>query len=415
MKATWIGSICALALVACGGGDDNGLTSTTSALTGVVYEVDGQTVDRGGVTVMVVETGDSVVTAADGSFGFTGLEPGSYTLDFETPFTGARLAAVEEGGTAAGEEGGAEGEHQDGEGRPRVTVKRRCGKIEIRVALANGEVKEFTIDTHEARAAKAPLFAAEDVRFDIEGRVLVTAGLERELLKFEIAPLPAGTVVEIFLDARNEAGPVSIGTAIADGARVATMLFDTGAGDVLPLGATGLDDLAGHRVEVRFAATGTTILVGEIPDLPAESGHRCEEESGSGEEGGVDKPAEGGDLRARALLESDLERFEGHVEIRCWEREEMQRFRMDLWGLEPGDRVAFEIYLPREEAWVVMAFRVANEERFVKIDTDGDLAMPLGVKSVKELVGLAVRIRRASEADDDTVLAYGIVPEPVQA
>jgi len=417
MKSAWISSLCALALTACSGSDP-ATTTTTSSLAGVVYQLDGQTVDRSGVTVRVVETGDTVVTDAQGAFGFTGLEPGSYTLDFTSPFTASRLAAEE--GTGGAEEPGAGGvgENEDGEGRPRVTVTRSCGRIDIRIALENGEVREFSIETHDVRAAKAPLRVPEGVSFDVEGQVRLAESGERSVLEFDVAPLDAGTTIEFFLDAREGAGPVSIGTALANGDGVATLLLDTGAGDALPLEAASLDDLAGDRVEVRFSGTDTTILVGEIPDLPDPSEHRCEEDSGTGGDGGggVEEPPAGdgtGDLHARALLESDLERFEGHVEIRSWERENIQRFRMDLWGLEPGDRVAFEIYAPAEEAWVVLGYREANADRYAKVDTDGDLDMPLGVESVKQLVGHSVRVRRASETDSDTVLAIGIVPELV--
>ena len=74
-------------LAACsGGGADAGgasLGASTAALQGTIMEVDGQTIDRNGIEIRIVETGDFVMTQRDGSFQFPSLAPGWYTLDFE--------------------------------------------------------------------------------------------------------------------------------------------------------------------------------------------------------------------------------------------------------------------------------------------------------------------------------------------
>ena len=86
MRTALFGFLCAvtaLLIPACGGGSTNA-TIQTAALQGLVYEIDGQTFDRSGVAVTVVETGETVITGVDGSFEFTDLPAGRYTLDFDT-------------------------------------------------------------------------------------------------------------------------------------------------------------------------------------------------------------------------------------------------------------------------------------------------------------------------------------------
>ena len=81
-------------LTACGGSGDAALSTQSAALQGSIIEVDGQTLQRDGVQIRVVETGDRIVTAPDGSFRFPELKAGWYTLDFSQ---GPTVAALEEG------------------------------------------------------------------------------------------------------------------------------------------------------------------------------------------------------------------------------------------------------------------------------------------------------------------------------
>ena len=71
-------------LAACGGGSPTGATLQTAALEGLVYEVDGQTVERSGMIVTVLETGEFAVTGPDGRFSFRDLPAGSITLEFDS-------------------------------------------------------------------------------------------------------------------------------------------------------------------------------------------------------------------------------------------------------------------------------------------------------------------------------------------
>ncbi len=70
-------------LTACGGSGGAYDPASSAQLQGAVTELDGQTLNRDGVDITVVETGDHIMTRADGSFSFPNLEPGWYTLQFD--------------------------------------------------------------------------------------------------------------------------------------------------------------------------------------------------------------------------------------------------------------------------------------------------------------------------------------------
>jgi len=100
-----------LALFAACGGGGGGTALQTAAMRGVVYELDGQTLDRSGVLVTVMENGSSQLTGPDGRFSFDSLPAGTLTLQFGSSLV---VAAQESEGEA--EEGdGEEGEEHDGE------------------------------------------------------------------------------------------------------------------------------------------------------------------------------------------------------------------------------------------------------------------------------------------------------------
>ena len=88
MKTVSTASLLALFLTACSSGNSEG---ETSELQGMVYEVDGQSVDLTGIEIRLVESGRSAMTELDGSFSISGLRTGIYTLDF----TNTRFGSLE--------------------------------------------------------------------------------------------------------------------------------------------------------------------------------------------------------------------------------------------------------------------------------------------------------------------------------
>ena len=261
-------SICAAValLAACGGSGTNALGG--AAVMGVVYEVDGQSANLEGVEVTVLETGERVVTETDGSFEFREMEPGSYTLDF--------------GGDDNYEAG--EDELEDGAGHPIVEVTEDGGDVEIHVALENGEVIDFTIGDYEGRHAVAHLHAQDELS-ELEGKIRLS-NEEGEHIKLSIAGLGAGESVDVLIFDADDAGAGSspVATLTADAEGKICYSVDTAEGDMLPLNAEDLEDLAGLRIEIRATDDGELLLSGEVPDLPAER------EEPNGEEPGGEEP-----------------------------------------------------------------------------------------------------------------------------
>ncbi|MCZ6573523.1 MAG: hypothetical protein O7C98_10210 [Planctomycetota bacterium] len=251
---------------------------------GVVYEVDGQSADLGGIEVTVLETGERVVTETDGSFEFRELEPGFYTLDFG----GDDYEAAQPG------EAITEDELEDGAGHPIVELTEDGGDVEIHVALENGEVKEFTIGDYEGRHAVAHLHAQDELS-ELEGKIRLSAE-EGEHIKLSIAGLDAGESVDLLIFDADDAGAGSspVATLTADAEGEICYSVDTAEGDLLPLNAEDLEDLAGLRIEIRATDDGELLLSGEIPDLPAEreepDGEEPDGEEPSGEEPNGEEP-----------------------------------------------------------------------------------------------------------------------------
>jgi hypothetical protein len=259
--------VCVLALaVGCGGG--GGGTMATAQLSGTVYEIDGQSNDLAGVPVVLKETGEWAWTGADGSFGFDGLEGGTYTLDFMGDGEGAL---------------GDGDEFEDGDGDPKVDVP-DGGHVECDVALEDGKVKDFATDDEEGHFAMARLFltdAAEIAGYHVAGGIKIAAVGDSTLFKVCVEGLLGGDVIEIFVHEE------SIGTATADGDGRACLVLE----NELPLGAPHLGELAGLRVDVYLSGTDLRLLVGEVPAL------KDEQDGDDGEDDGdkPDGPGEGED------------------------------------------------------------------------------------------------------------------------
>lgn len=237
-------TVCALALaVGCGGGGGT-TTAATAQLAGTVYEVDGQRFDLAGVQVTLKETGEWAWTDAGGSFEFRGLEAGTYTLDF--------------GGDTEGAPGG--DEFSDPTGDPRVDVP-EGGLVEIRVAIEDGEVKDYSSDCDNDRSAIVKLALTEDAEaqeISVCGVLKIAERDDGTLFKVCVEGLDGGAVIEVFVD------ETSVGTATADGDGRACLVLEND----LPLGAADLSELAGLSVEVYLSGDpALQLLTGEVPEL----------------------------------------------------------------------------------------------------------------------------------------------------
>ena len=432
MTLKWSLTLSLLAAAACGGVTDTAAPTPSPAsasLTGMVVEVDDQTEDRSGVEVTVLETCETVTTEPDGRFSFRGLPAGSVTLEFGRSFATLARQGGDDGnddngndhdgtddngtdddggddddggnddtGSEADDSSSGTGgqdddgdENEDGQGNPRIPCLAAGDDIEVQVAMSGDDVSEFSVSCSDRLRADARLrrdTAAPDA--DVEGKVRVESRADREKFTVEVENLNPGTVVEVFLDAGT--GFVSIGTVAALSDGEAELERNTRDGDSLPLGATDVGELGGVSVEVRLAATGETLLTGEVPDLPT----------------GVPAPLPGGRARAKARLSALVAGLKGRVEIRR-RPEHDQVFKMEAEHLAPGEQVAFLIEDPDVAGtFIQLASAAADDGGEAEISTQDGLPVPLGVGDVEGLVGLEVRVIRDDGSDE--LLLAGRIP-----
>lgn len=76
----FVALLLALTLAACGGGGGALPAQGEADLSGAVTQIDGSALGTGGIELLLVETGERVVTAPDGSFAFRHAPTGSLTL-----------------------------------------------------------------------------------------------------------------------------------------------------------------------------------------------------------------------------------------------------------------------------------------------------------------------------------------------
>jgi hypothetical protein len=422
MRFAFLGSLLASVLAACGGGG-GGTTTQSAALQGMVYEVDGQTLDRAGVQVRVLETGQVVTTGADGRFFFNRVPADAFTLDF-----GGGLAALAQSGPGggggaddpAGDDNGGGGmddgidddndadddngedaeddddADEDEDGNPQVGGVSGGDTVEVRVAVEDGQMTEMSVVCSDRVRAEARLTRdANSPDADVEGKVRVESRDDREKFSIEAEHLATGTEVAFFLaDPDDPLTFMSIGimTATMDEAELE---FNTKDGDPLPLGALAAEELSGFLVEVRLSGTGELLLTGEVPSLP----------DGTVTPG---QPGEGGDsLRGRAPLTALVAGLEGHVEIEQELEDNEQEFEIEAERLAPGTMVSFWIEDPVSPGmFTKFADATAGDDGEAEFETEDGDPLPLGVTDVADLVGLGVRVIDGS----DQVLLEGTIP-----
>ncbi len=418
-----------LALFAACGGGGGGTALQTAAMRGVVYELDGQTLDRSGVLVTVMENGSSQLTGPDGRFSFDSLPAGTLTLQFGSSLVVAAQESEGEAEEGDGEEGeehdgeehdgeehdgeehdgeeheaDGEGEHEhadeDGEGEEgewHVAGVAHREEVEVRVALRDGKVIEFRLLARDRLRAESRLHRAEaSPDEDVAGKVRVESRREGDRFAIAVEQVAPSAGLEFFLDdPETEAGPVSIGTATSGAGGGAEFVRESGGAPGLPLGVRTVRELAGFRVHVRLLATGQLLLVGEVPGLPD-----------TGADSGM-PPREGQDARGRSLLRSEQPELEGYVEIRSRPEQHRQLFLLQAEGFVPGTQVSIQIEDPAGSGlFVTLVTRLANGDGGVALEMSSPL--PLGVERVADLVGRKIRLIDAGGSGE--VLLAGSVP-----
>jgi len=362
------------ALAGCGGGGSSPLF--TAELQGMVYEVDGQTVDREGIEILLVETGQSATTDANGSFVIPDLPEGSYTIGVNGLLQSA------------------EGED---DGPPVVEISRSNGVVSIHMAIRDGEVVEFSMAHHNHARASSRLepAAGSTLPDETEAKLRIDSRPDRERLWVTVEGLTEGDEVVLCMRDPEVAESVftDVGSATADAEGGASIRFDTKRGDALPADAASLDDLAGYLVVVKV--NGDDAFEGVVPPLP---------EAPDGPRRGP--PSFENRARGMAHLVALVDDVEGKVTISRWPAMNRQRFKFSAEGLAEGDELSFRVEDPDNAGtFVEVGTATADADGEAKVDTKKGLPMPFDVADVEELVGLGVQVVRGTD-----VILEGTVP-----
>jgi hypothetical protein len=439
----------ALLLAACGGGGSSpGGGSAT--LKGQVVLRDGTTQNLGGILIRDAASGATDVTSSDGTFDLGRLSLGTLSLQVIDPLAGALAAAApgtDDPVQPTGEEEGeddesrdepstddestdADDESDDGDDDSREDEDSRDDEsgddgddddtgdddfdlsdvddgdeVEIEVEIRDGKIEVLRCSQSGAdrRRAEAQLERAETSDDDdVSGKVRIESRADREKFSAEAEDLGGGRLVELFV--MDGATEESQGVQPADEDGEAEWELSTQDGDRLPFGVSTVAELEGLRVEVRDAATGLVLLVGEIPSLPAAlPGDDRDDDSRD------DESEDGDEARGRArLVRVTAASGEAYVELRT-EDDGEQRVKVEVEGLLSPPTVELWLEDPAGGGLTKIGTLVADDdgELELDLDTDDGDALPFGVADVSELVGLAVELRSAA---DGSVLYAGTTP-----
>jgi len=399
-----------LPLAACGGAGDPIGAVSSAQLQGSIVELDGQTLQRDGVDIRIVETGDHIMTSGDGSFAFPDLEPGWYTLAFGG--TAVSALALEE--APAGEAGTGEKESEEDEdelGRPRCEIDGEGPVVIVKVVLESGEVVRWSKSRPGRRFVRARLERCTDA--DVRGQVRVAwrEGGEVQAMGFRVCGLAAGAGAILYLrDGKQENAEWQlVDDASADAEGCATFSYHNLEGG-LPLDKESVDALAGYAIEIRDTE-GNCLVKGEIPALPEKVERDGEPE--------VDLPEAKPPVYGKDRLIAKVDGVFGAVAISRWGERDLDRFEMFAGGLGEGEQVKFQIRRRESEEWVTFATPTAAERDregvgYVAIvDTEWSGALPLDAESVEQLEGLGVRVVRTT-GEGEQVILIGEIPNLIR-
>jgi hypothetical protein len=437
-------------LAGCGGGATAPTAPAPGAaapatLKALVVENDGQTTALDGFAFTLVETGQTAVSAVDGSLDFGPVPTGDVTLRHVDP---APLVVLSKQGSAGsggngdggsgdgGNEGGdaeqeqererereREGEHDPDDGehaeRREVRVERVQARerIEIRIHMGEGEMVRVQVsrgdkNEREVEIQMTRTEANDDP--DMEGELELERNVHRQEFEVEVENADTGRDLELFVVA-PDGTEESQGVRTVDAMSEAEWELDTGDGGRLPFAVSDLEDLEDHDVEVRDADTGDVLLTATVPELPPVApfqgdGAGGDDDDGSGDDGDDDESR----LRGRALLTAVEAGLEGYVEIRSRtdDGETRERFKMQVEGLAVGREVEFFVEDPTQAGtFLTLGTRDAHGtegKAHLQLCTGHGDALPGGASAVSALVGLDVEIR---DADTGDLLLEGTVPQ----
>ena len=270
-----------LLLLACGGGGTGApadtLSSAKATLTGEVLSIDGDTSAVEGVVLALRETGQVAASDADGWFAFGEVPAGTLTIDLVSAASfsaKAGDASGAAGGGSQGEGGNAEGGNaEDNDMGDHVMSMERVRaqeRVHVRLRIQDGELGEMQCvreENTERETERHMVRTQANADPDMQGEMEMEQDRERERFCVRVEHAEAGLDLEAVVMA-SDGTEESLGPRTVQPDGECEWRVDTAQGGRLPFGATSVEDLEGHRVQVRLRATGEAVLEGQAPGLP---------------------------------------------------------------------------------------------------------------------------------------------------
>mgnify|MGYP001812752194 CR=1 FL=1 len=258
-----------LLLAACGGGGGSpvGGAAAPALLSGGVTAVDGSTSDVSGVALRLRETGEQVVSSADGSFVFRAGAAGDVTVE------------LDDGSEVPGPTDDASGDDADdsveGEARcVRIRDVRDGERIDVRIRIRDDRIERVDIARRDANGTDGERELEIDMRRgpgaddrDMEGEVELEIDPRGESFEVEVEYATPGRVLRAVVIDLSGAED-DLGTRTVDVLGEAEWERETRDGQRLPFGVPSVVDLLGYEVQVRDADTGAVLLQITLPSMP---------------------------------------------------------------------------------------------------------------------------------------------------
>ncbi len=405
-------------LAACGGGSPDGGSQGTlggGTVTGRIVEIDNDAANLAGVRFSMRQTGETVTSAADGSFRFDGAAPSSFTLALVSAPRAARRSTRSDDDTPGSDDSDDdesddeddEDDIDDGDESTEDEVEiHRVGDgehVHVRIRIRDGKIVRVEVSRSDRSEREVEIFmdrsgTSDDA--DIKGKLELEARDDREKLEVEVEHATVGRELEAFVidpDGVEE----SLGILPVGALGKVEWERSTGDGDALPFALSAVADLEGYRVEVRDATDATVLLHVTVPELPAVVPDLPGEDDDDDDEGRS---------RGKSRLTAEVAGLEGSVEVRTRTAENRHCFEIEGEDLFAYAEVEFLIETAVDAGtFTSLGTRTVDVEGEAELEletSDGD-ALPNEATGASDLVGLRVEVRDVATGD---LLLSGVVP-----
>ncbi len=226
---------------------------------------------------------------------------------------------------------------------------------------------------------------------EVEGRLEIRSSDDRQ--EFKLRVKRADKLVDHELWIENGSAVMEFVAAFQTGASSLRFRARLRNGEgSLPLGVSLLDELAGRHLEIRIRGSGDVVLATDIPDLTPRRDAKAEDDLDATPDAPAGAEAE---IRVRSRPRKGDERF--RVKVHDFVLAPTQKLRLFLEDPMNPNVLVDQGALQDDD----------SDEAEFRARTRKGQALPFGVASTRNLVGLKLEIR---DADTGTVYFEGMVP-----